>query len=347
MDITIPYPLFEDNQDRGKKANTERALFIPRDYSKAITLWEQTNKLFLEHFPASGESRVVKSEDSRFAGKQALERIRTLQQKSTTQWEDTERSVFSRSIDELRDCRNSAPYGYCQFLHTVDFISAKLDDLVAQYPDFWNRLPLGYWSDGAAIYDHAIELVDFISSLEPLLDQSVEEIYKSAGNSVARKSITIKVGDNSVRTDVFWKDVIIEGILNEVNRWFEEAGIPIDTWDMSSKEARKTIREIKKNNVSMDGENASAYITGNLINILDWPGATPGNPNSDSAEFIMRFLNICGLDKDNRIVKLDKLYQESPKDCNGRPLNKSAYFGERREISELIRRLNIAYKSMS
>lgn len=72
MDITIPYPLFEDNQDRGKKANAERALFIPRDYSKAITLWEQTNKLFLEHFPASGESRVVKSEDSRFAGKQLL-----------------------------------------------------------------------------------------------------------------------------------------------------------------------------------------------------------------------------------------------------------------------------------
>lgn len=347
VDITIPVPLFKDSESIGEKSESEKIAFIPRDFSKAISLWEQTNLLFLEHFPIFGESRSIKAEDSQFACKQARERILDLHQKSPGQWNDTERSEFESSIDELRKCRESAPYGYCQFLQSVDSVSEKLDELVAEYPDFWNRLPIGSWSDGAAIYDHAIELVNFISSLEPLLDQSAEEIYKSAGNSVARKSITIKFGDNSVRTEVFWKDIIIEGILNEANRWFQEAGIPIDTWDMSSKEARMMIREIKKNKVKMDGENASAYIAGNLINILEWPGATPGNSNADSSEFIMRFLKICGLDNDNRIDRLDRFYQEADKDIDGRPLNKSAYFGERREISEYIRRLNIAYNSIS
>ena len=347
MDITVQIPLFENNQNREDEPNMKRMAFISRDYSNAIALWKQINTLFIEHFPMSGASAVIKSEDSRFDSTEAHAVIRKLQQVSPTQWNDTERSEFKGSIEVIRGCRKSAPYGYCQFLQSVGLISEKLDELVAKHTDFWCRLPVGYWSDGAEVYNKAIKFVDFITSLEPILNQSVEDIYKSAGRSVAGKSLTIKCGNHTARTDAFWKDMIIEGILNEANRWFEEAGIPIDAWDMYSAEAKKIIHEIKKDKVKMDGENAKAYIVGNMIEILEWPAATNGNSNVESAEFIMRFLKICGLDDDNRIDRLDRFHQEAEKDSNGRPLNKSAYYGERREISECIRRLNIIYKSLS
>lgn len=314
MNSTIHFPLFRDNPKADERNDSGRLPFIHRGYSKSISRWKEINQLFIDHYPLPTEERSIKAVDSYFSEKER---------------------------------RVSAPYGYCQFLQSVDIVSAKLDEVVTEYPDFWNRLPTGYWSDGAETYDKAIEFVDFISGLDSLWMQSVEDIYLAAGNSKVRKSITVKCGEQTLRTDAFWKDVIVGGIMNEANRWFDEAGIPIDTWDMNPKQAKKTIREIKSRKVTMDGENTQAYIVGKLTGMLNWPGTNAGNTNADSSEFIMRFLDICGLDKEHRIEHLDRFFQEAEKDSNGRPLNKSSYFGERREISELIRRLNLNYKSMS
>lgn len=352
INITIPFKLFSDNACQPSENKDNIKFLFPFVDEGSIDLWRKINSLFLQFYPTKFDKKEISPVDSVFYQKEEREIIEKLGKQPPSQWNEEVGEESHLTIEKIRKMQGKAPRGYLQFLISqyTKTLSADLDHLVFAYPDFWRRLPINYWKEGIEIYDKAIKLIESLTELRKINEKQDFGLATSNSN---KKSTTIKLqfeGTGDIKIDEYWRNLIICGILNEAQDWFDEAKIPINVWGQSSDEAREILTKIRNERTTMKKDNPEAYVTGNLIQILDWPGANEGNSTADSAEFIMRFLVTCELTDDkykDMIENLDRYYNEAPKDQNGRPLKNTSYYGERREISERIRNLNNAYKNLT
>lgn len=349
--ITIPFKLFTDNAWQPIEDKELVKFIYPAVSESTIVLWERLNSLFLQYYPSKLVKKTISPLDSVFYQKEKREIVDKLSKLPPSQWNEEIGERSHLAIEKIRDIKDRTPRGYLQFLKSKEtqVLSADLDRLVHAYPDFWKRLPIDYWEEGVEIYDKSIKLIESLEELIRINEQP--DIDPSKCNPSKKKStIKLKFGEiGDVKIDGYWRNLIISGILNEAQNWFAEANIPIDILGQTPAEAKNIIKQIKEARTTMKKDNPDVYVTGNLVKMLEWPGAKDGNSTVDSAEFIMRFIVICGFSENNdkyreMIKNVECYYKEAVKDRNGRPVKNSSYNGERREVSECIRSLNNSYK---
>ena len=353
-EIPFPSPLFataEELEELKKPSARKINHWIPGLNEKYVSRWQQLNELFLNHYPGEIERKVHK-EESLFSTHNLRKDYQEKHDKIN--WSKPDASLLQELDllrDRIREIEKLLPAGYIGFLKETEFVSPTMEKMIIDYPDFFQKFLVEYWSDDYALYEQLLSLVDFTFKLKEYQDPDSKRhkaLYKTA---VTDKSafLKLKIGTETLSIEKFWAPMVINSIFKELNLFWEELsnnmGIEIDLWTQSTSEIKTHIREFMEG-IKIQGENAQAYLVGNLIEILKWPGAKEGGITTDSAEFIFRVLKIFGLDE-GRIKEIDTAFSETKKDENNRPIKGSSYHRRRNEVFQRCRVIKNSYDKLT
>lgn len=336
----------------GKLKNAKMRLWFPGMKNKYISRWKELNRLFIEYYPGEIQN-TIPSLKSHYATKNLRIKLTELAQSlQSSAGCDTERlEQFKEQRKEIIEIEKSSPYGYIEFLNDVELISSTMDHLIIDNPDFFAKFPIGYFTDDYLLCERQLSLLQFAFKLKEYLDpisKRQKNLFSSNIND-SKSFLKLKIGDEMLSIEKFWAPQIINSILEDIDVFFKEQsnyyGFEIDIWSQSEGEIRKKIKYHMSNNLKVKGENSTAYIVGNLIEILKWPGARQGQVTTDSSEFIFRFLKIFNLDE-NKIEGINKSFEEEKKDDHGRPIKGSSYHRQRNEVFQRCRVIKNSYEKL-
>lgn len=316
-----------------------------------ISRWKQLNDLFRDYYPGE-KDRMISSEKSKFATKHL--RAKNKELADTVKWSNPNQAILKELENQrklISEIEKSAPLGYMGFLWETDFISPSIEKLSEKFPDFFTKFPIGYWTDEFALSERHLSLLDFAYKLKEYIDYPTKKHKELFNTDVNVKTpfLKLKIGDVSLSIEKFWAPQILNSILEDIEKFFEELspsyGIDIDIWKYPQSEIRKQIKLYMRDNIKVKGEKSQAYIVGNLVEILKWPGAKEDNVTTDSAEFVFRFLKIFDLDEE-RIDEIDESFASAEKDKTGKPIDGSSYNRRRNEVFQRCRVLKNSYDKL-
>ncbi|MCH5227700.1 MAG: hypothetical protein J1F16_07815 [Muribaculaceae bacterium] len=127
----------------------------------------------------------------------------------------------------------------------TDFISPSIEKLSEKFPDFFTKFPIGYWTDEFALSERHLSLLDFAYKLKEYIDYPTKKHKELFNTDVNVKTpfLKLKIGDDYLSIEKFWAPQILNSILEDIEKLFEELspsyGIDIDIWKYPQSEIQK------------------------------------------------------------------------------------------------------------
>lgn len=338
-----------ETESKSKKITHISEIQIPGNgYSEK---WAQLNELFLRYYPGEEEKKIYKDE-SVFLSDILRKDYQEISDKIG--WTNPDESLIhelNMLREQISQVEKLAPVGYLEFLKEAEYVSPTLEKSIANYPYFFEKFPIGYWTDEFALGERHLSLLEFAYKIKEYLDYPNKKSIDLYKTDVKDKTpfLKLKIGVDTLAIEKFWTPQILNAIYEDLEKFFIELspyyGFEIDISTYPQLELKKKIRLYMRDNVKVKGEKTQAYIVGNLIEILKWPNAKEGSVTTDSAEFIFRFLKIFDLDE-GKVEEIDKSFAEDEKDKNGKPVDGSSYNRRRNEVFQRCRVIKNTYDNL-
>ena len=344
----------EEEPETKPEAESPKIASIPEipipgiDYSEK---WIQLNELFLRYYPGE-EGKKIYKEESAFSSDILRKDYQEISEKIG--WTNPDESLIhelNMLQEQITQVEKLAPVGYLKFLKQTKFVSPSLEKMIVNNPGFFEKVPLGYWSDDYGLGERHLSLLEFSYKIKEYVDYPNKKSIDLFNTDVKEKTpfLKLKIGEDTISIEKFWTPQILNAIYEDLEKFFMELSryydFDIDISKFSQLELKKKIRLHMRDNVKVKGEKTQAYIVGNLVELLKWPGAKEGCVTTDSAEFIFRFLKIFDLDE-GRVEEIDKSFEEAEKDSNGKPRDGSSYYRRRNEIFQRCRVIKNSYDKL-
>ena len=138
--------------------------------------WMKINHLFLNHLPQTNIPATISPEDTRVRIKPETENkfdkaIATLLNPASE-----ETGNFAEVIAGWQLERSQIPFGYDEMLASTNAVSKDMDDLVAEYPEFFTGFDSGYYGSYEQYYQEAMAMLDFFASFGDEYDEGESPI---------------------------------------------------------------------------------------------------------------------------------------------------------------------------
>lgn len=285
--------------------------------------WIKINHLFLNHLPQTNTPTTISPEDTRVRIKPETENKFDKAIANLLNPASEESGNFAEVIAGWQLERSQIPFGYDEMLASTTFVSKVMDDLVADYPEFFTGFDFGYYGSYEQSYQEAMAMLDFFASFGDEYDEG-------------ESPITIKWGQRKVTLPTSLGRLIFSSVVKGFDKWLMDNNILINpNWLSNPFLAKRELKEYVKQTFPVDDLHLRGYVA-------DWLDKHIPHMEEiskvDRAEFTFRFLAIFGYDEERFVDSLDLEIKHDGRGSSG-------YHSIRREMSEKIKTLINSYNN--